>query len=100
LFHIDVGFFANTVFCKCNWLAQEFCEMLRDWGQAVLLDALTFGTSQVRRKNYARAMLGCEVDGRQRGADAVSSSTLPSLIGTLKSTRIKTRFAFQIEIPN
>ena len=84
--------FANTVVCKRDRTFQQIGKMFSDRTKTVLINTLAFRPAKVRSENHTRALLDRILIV---GSDAVireSSSTLPSLIGTLKSTRMKTRW--------
>src|ERR1044072_5023444 len=61
--------FANTIVSKRNRLQQRR-NMLSDRTQTVLINTLTFRSSQVRRKNHARALIDRVLNRRKRSCDA------------------------------
>src|SRR5574341_43809 len=59
--------FADAVFRKCDWSAQQLRQMHGNGPQTVLVNTLPFGPAQMRRENDPRAALSSKIycrDGR------------------------------------
>jgi hypothetical protein len=72
--------------------------MRSDWFQAVFLDALSFGTTKVRSKNDARAVLAGVVDGWERGTNARVIRNRSVFNGHIEINSDEDALIFKIEI--
>src|SRR5688572_9145945 len=61
---------ADTVFSKGNLFSQQTGKVLGHGVQAVLLDTLPLGTTEVRSQYHARALIEGVVNRRKAGPDA------------------------------
>ncbi len=72
--------------------------MFGDGPQAVFFYALTLWSSQVRSQNHARAMFGCVLDGRNRGADPGVVFHLAVFDGNVEVNADEDALALEIKI--
>ena len=91
-----IRFIANTVLGKCDTaLFQQVCQMFGTGTRLYFSTRSPFGRprceARITRAPCSNAYWIVGSAARMR----VSSSTLPSLMGTLKSTRMKTRLPFK-----
>ena len=86
---------ADAVGRKGDGLSEQRRQPIRDRPEAHLGVDLALRPSQVAREDDRRAVVERVADGRQRRRMRVSSPIVPLFSGTLKSTRMKTRWPFR-----
>src|SRR5712691_11249880 len=72
--------------------------MFGDGSQAVFLHSLTLRSAQMRSQNHARAMFGCVLDGRNRGADPGVVFDLAVFDGNVEVNADEDALAFEINV--